>query len=182
MLRNTEMKSALQNLADIAGYKLNNDKSERIFSSEADTSASNQLPIKYKRILNGTLEPDNISHFLVNSLTTERASTDNSTYINYIEMAYTQVNEILMNDKQGLIEVIRNLKTNDLKLKELEELKIKVNSSLERLNEFEARLSTLIGHHSEIANTLIRLNKKIKSDQFDSDKGKLVEEQETDIE
>jgi len=80
------------------------------------------------------------------------------------------VNEILTNDKQELIEVIRRLKTNGMKLSELGQLSVKVKESLARLREFESRLGTLISHESEIANTLVGLEKKIKNNKFDGDR------------
>ncbi len=156
LIRNTEMKSALQNLADIAGYKLN-------LTDDKNTDDV-ELPKKVLNILKNTASEANISHVLADSLL-----TNNSTYTRYIELAYTEVNDILTADKQELIEVIRKLKTNEMKLTELEQLSIKIKESLARLREFENRLSTLISHESEIANTLIGLEKKIKFNKFDSD-------------
>ncbi len=159
LIRNTEMKSALQNLADIAGYKLNPTDHD-----DSNTDAT-QLPSTVLSILKNTSVDTNISHVLADSLT-----TNNSTYTRYIELAYTEVNEILTNDKQELIEVIRRLKTNEMKLSELGQLSVKVKESLARLREFESRLGTLISHESEIANTLVGLEKKIKNNKFDGDR------------
>ena len=88
-------------------------------------------------------------------------SKNSSTYTRYIEMAYSEVDSILANDKQTLIDVIRKLKTNEYKLKELEQLRIKVNISLTRLNELESSLTNLIKHDLQISNTVRQLEKQM---------------------
>jgi hypothetical protein len=174
LIRNTEMKSALQNLADIAGYKLNPIENSRSDESvNTNNKATNLLFLSqnYPILLNDSLEnhPNsrNITSLLVDSLSD---IAKNNTYNRYIEMAYKEVTNILTNDKQALIEVIRKLKTNEFKLKELEQLKIKVNASLKRLISIESRLSNMIIHDSEIAKTVRQLEKQIKKNQLDENK------------
>jgi hypothetical protein len=70
---------------------------------------------------------------------------------------------MLKNDKQTLREVIRNLKTNELKLKELEKLKLKVGESLNRLNDYKYKLVNMIRHDEQIKNTVNQLETDIKS-------------------
>ena len=162
LIRNTEMKSALQNLADIAGYKLNSEEKSKIYSKSAHNTHEMPNANLFLNLLNETSQNEqetrNISHILVNSLGDQ---LNNSSYTRYIEMAYKEVTDILTNDKQTLIVVIRKLKTNEFKLKELEQLKVKVNSSLSRLTTFESRLSTMINQDSDIA-PMIQLNLLLK--------------------
>ena len=163
LIRNTEMKNALQNLADIAGYKLNSLEKSQVYS----TSISNDNLMNFSRIdenlstLNNSKEQEarNLTSILADKFG-EKAN--NTTYTRYIEMAYAEVDSLLVNDKQTLVEVIRKLKTNDYKLKELEQLKIKVNASLNRLHEFESQMSDEINHDSQIANTVRQLEGQIK--------------------
>jgi hypothetical protein len=148
LIRNTEMKSALQNLADIAGYKLN-------FS----------LP-KTSHILNNrnsslTLNSRHINEVFTSSIPFS-LSNDNTTYTRYIEMAYSEVDTILDNDKSTLIEVIREIKENNLKLNELKKLKIKVELSLKRLTEFEEKLTKILKNDSQVAKTVQTLESRIK--------------------
>lgn len=166
------MKSALQNLADIAGYKLNiADSSQYISPDEnlnAKVKAANLLFLSqsYPILLNETMnksKPRNITSLLANSLAD---IAKNNTYTRYIELAYAEVNNILANDKQTLIEVIRQLKTNEYKLKELDQLKNKVNASLKRLIEIEYKLNNMIIHDTEIAKTVKQLENKIKKNQL----------------
>lgn len=156
LIRNTEMKSALQNLADIAGYKLNSVEKNQFFT-ETNSSSEN---------ISSFLDEDETqmvnSRNLTNALVDKwEKSKNSSTYTRYIEMAYTEVDSILATDKQTLIDVIRKLKTNEYKLKELEQLRIKVNSSLVRLNELESSLSNLINHDLQISNTVKLLEKQM---------------------
>lgn len=176
LIRNTEMKSALQNLADIAGYKLNSVENTQFSNSEEianKNKASNLLLLSqnYPILINDSMENQpnarNISSLLADSLAD---IAKNNTYTRYIEMAYTEVNSILTNDKQTLIEVIRKLKTNEFKLKELEQLKIKVNASLKRLIDIESRLNNMIMHDSEIAKTVRLLENQIKKNQSEQNK------------
>jgi len=129
----------LQNLADIAGYK---------FEHIQDTIYSNNFNI----------------HRNLSSILSENFTDLNSTvtYTRYIEMAYAEVQTMLKNDKQTLIEVIRNIKTNELKLKELEKLKMKVSESLNRLNDFEHKLVNMIKHDEQIKTTVNQLDTNIK--------------------
>ena len=172
LIRNTEMKSALQNLADIAGYKLNSAENTQ-FTNSDDTKVKTAnlllLSQNYPILINETNQSKsrNITSILVDSLSD---IAKNNTYTRYIELAYAEVNNILSNDKQTLIEVIRQLKTNEYKLKELEQLKIKVNASLKRLIEIESKLNNMIVHDTQIAKTVNQLEKQIKKNQLDEKK------------
>ena len=147
LIRNTEMKSALQNLADIAGYKLNSMEKLSIYSGNE----------------NGTLiNLDENTRNLTSLLGERLAESNNTTYTRYIEMAYVEVDTMLANDKQTLVDVIRKLKTNEAKLKELEQLRVKVNSSLKILNEYEGKLVSMISHDNQIAKTVKQLEEEIK--------------------
>lgn len=163
LIRNTEMKSALQNLADIAGYKLTSLEKNQFFVNPLDnsnnTSSQNENPF---------LTDEEGEQVIVNSRNLTDAlmdkwekSKNSSTYTRYIEMAYAEVDSILANDKQTLIDVIRKLKTNEFKLKELEQLRVKVNASLARLNELEAHLANVIDHDMQISNTVRQLEKQM---------------------
>ena len=125
LLRNTEMRAAMQNLALIAGYRL----------QEEEKAAAN--------------------------LTAHSANdASNNTYTRYIQMAYDEVDTLLSADKQTLVEIIRRLKNNDAKLKELEQLRTRVNESLLRLNEFALKLRSMIGHDAQIASTVTQLEQQ----------------------
>ena len=87
---------------------------------------------------------------------------NSGSYTRYIEMAYSEVESILVKDKQTLINLIRKLKTNDNKLKELEKLKVNVNSSLNRLNEYNANLINIINRDKQIETTVKQLESQIK--------------------
>lgn len=155
LIRNTEMKSALQNLADIAGYKLNSLEKNQYFSdSNSSENLSSILNEEESRVVNSR----NLTNVLVDKW---EKSKNSSTYTRYIEMAYAEVDSILATDKQTLIDVIRQLKTNEFKLKELEQLRNKVNSSLARLNELETSLTNLINHDLQISNTVKLLEKQM---------------------
>lgn len=180
LIRNTEMKSQLQNLADIAGYKLTSlDKKKEIYSNSVPTlelmdtnstliqkqdlipsssfSSSSSLTLGEDEELT-LIKNKNLSDSLVDKW---EKSKNSSTYTRYIEMAYAEVDSILTHDKQTLIDVIRQVKTNEFKLKELEQLKIKANASLSRLIELESNLSNVINHDTQIATTLKMLEKQM---------------------
>lgn len=152
------MKSALLNLADIAGYKLNtleklsgNTLQEN--NNNNKTSLTEDLTEKQKKYTN---------LLLMNTLGgNSQKPLNTSSYTRYIEMAYSEVDQILINDKQALVDIIRKLKTNKTKLSELEQLKIKVNTSLNRLNEFESKLLSMINHDTQIENTINKLETQI---------------------
>ncbi len=148
LIRNTEMKSALQNLADIAGYKLN-------------TLNSFKKNLNNISFLNFTEKQKNYTNLLINRFGSDTKSLNSNSYTRYIEMAYAEVDQILIADKQTLIEVIRKLKTNKSKLKELVQLKIKVSLSLNRLNEFESKLVNMIKHDTQIQSTINKLETQI---------------------
>lgn len=155
LIRNTEMKSALQNLADIAGYKLNSIEKNQYFS---DSNSSENLSSILNEDETQLVNSRNLTNVLVDKW---EKSKNSSTYTRYIEMAYAEVDSILATDKQTLIDVIRKLKTNEYKLKELEQLRNKVNSSLARLNELETSLTNLINHDLQISNTVKLLEKQM---------------------
>jgi len=142
------MKSALQNLADIAGYKLN-------------TLNSFKKNLNNISFLNFTEKQKNYTNLLINRFASDTKSLNSNSYTRYIEMAYAEVDQILIADKQTLIEVIRKLKTNKSKLKELVQLKIKVSLSLNRLNEFESKLVNMIKHDTQIQSTINKLETQI---------------------
>ncbi|CAF0959094.1 unnamed protein product [Brachionus calyciflorus] len=161
LIRNTEMKSALQNLADIAGYKLNTiEKNQYLLESNSSENLNSILNEDETQVVNSR----NLTNALVDKW---EKSKNSSTYTRYIEMAYAEVDSILVADKQTLIDLIRKLKTNEYKLKELEQLRVKVNSSLTRLNELESSLSNLINHDLQISNTVKQLEKQMV--QFNQD-------------
>lgn len=161
LIRNTEMKSALQNLADIAGYKLNSIEKNQFYSN-SEVSNSSSLNENSNTFFSDSdaeiVNSRNLTNVLVDKW---EKSKNSSTYTRYIEMAYAEVDSILANDKQTLIDVIRKLKTNEYKLKELEQLKLKVTSSLSRLNELESSLENVINHDVQIANTVRQLEKQM---------------------
>jgi len=135
------------------------------------------LAQNYPILVNESFEnPRNISSLLADSLAD---IAKNNTYTRYIELAYSEVNSILTNDKQTLIEVIRKLKTNEFKLKELEQLKVKVNTSLKRLIEIESKLNSMIMHDSEIAKTVKNLENQIKKNQLDENKTSTINSNES---
>lgn len=160
LIRNTEMKSALINLADIAGYKLDPSKIQ-LSDATSNENASTRLPsINSKRISNtlSSLTP------VADSLASINPSINN-TYTRYIEMAYSEVESILSTDKQTLIDVIRNIKDNEEKLRDLEKLKVKVDNSLNRLKYLENKLDILIKQYTEIVNVLKQLKNTMKNQQ-----------------
>jgi hypothetical protein len=162
LLRNTEMKSALQNLADIAGYKLNEAEKEKFY---ADLSFNSNNDLKIENTMNENNE--NLTYSLVKRLIPNenklnKIINNSGSYTRYIEMAYSEVESILVKDKQTLINLIRKLKTNDNKLKELEKLKVNVNSSLNRLNEYNANLINIINRDKQIETTVKQLESQIK--------------------
>jgi hypothetical protein len=159
LIRNTEMKSALINLADIAGYKLDPSKIQ-ISDTTVNENASTKTELNAKRLSNtlSSLTP------VADSLASMNPSINN-TYTRYIEMAYSEVESILSTDKQTLIDVIRNIKDNEEKLRDLEKLKIKVDNSLSRLKYLENKLDILIKQYTEIANVLRQLKKTMRNQQ-----------------
>jgi hypothetical protein len=163
LLRNTEMKSALQNLADIAGYKLNEAEKEKYYG-DLSFNNDNNNNIKLENNMN---ENENLTYALVKRLIPNenklnRIINNSGSYTRYIEMAYSEVESILAKDKQTLIDLIRKLRTNDVKLKELEKLKVNVNSSLNRLNEYNANLINIINRDKQIETTVKQLESQIK--------------------
>ena len=214
------MKSALQNLADIAGYKLRAWASVNLPTGEASSPSASIVPASLKKLAslpeatesreqekredhqiasigdssssssveeatspqrgNGSSRVSQVERDVQSSLSTlladslgnqfrngnvDSSSINNSTYTRYIEMAYAEVSSILSADKQMLIEVIRKLKTNEIKLKELEQLKVKVSASLKRLSEFASRLGDVFKHDSQIADAVRQMKAQIKVNQ-----------------
>jgi hypothetical protein len=146
LLRNSELKSALRNLAELAGYKLN-DKNFAESSSDTfqDMKEINPLEI----VVNLT------------DISNNNDKKNNSAYTRHIQMAYNEIQSIMINDKQTLIDVVRKIKTNENKLKELEMLKIKVNASLVKINSYESNLRRIIAHDSQIANSVKQLDEEL---------------------
>jgi hypothetical protein len=142
LIRNTEMKSAIQNLAEIAGYKLNRGK-----------FLVNRIKSKNRSLS----EDDEKEEMNTETNGYELKITKNNSYTVYIEMAYNEVDEILARDKQIIIELIRRKKNNDFKLKELLKLRVKVIDSLAKLKDFDAKLSEIIQNNSNIENILSKL-------------------------
>lgn len=160
------MKYAIENLANVADYKLKSKPVHRLFDNDETKMSS------YKSaLINSTSDSKNLTHLISPLIAINR--DNNGTYIYYIEMTYTEVNQILKNDKQALIEIIRKLRTNQHKLKELEKLKRKVKNSLERLTNYHNSLSTVIDHDKEIENTIYYLEQKIKNNEYEGDKSNL---------
>ena len=143
LLRNTEMKAAINNLAEIAEYKLTSP--HRAHSAESTLNNDTQLEINKK--------------FNYNEM--------NNTFI---EMAYVEINNILALDKRTLVQVIRNKLNNDFKLKELENLEKKVSESLKRLESSEIRLNQLIKHDRNVDDILRQLKTRIKLEPDDKKK------------
>ncbi len=174
LLRNTEMKSALQNLADIAGYKLNEAEKEKFYADLSFNNNNNNIKLE-----NNMNDNENLTYALVKRLTTSdnkpnRIINNSGSYTRYIEMAYSEVESLLVKDKQTLIDVIRELRTNDIKLKELEKLKLNVNSSLNRLNEYNANLINVINRDKQIETTVKQLESQIKLNNIKNSNENLV--------
>lgn len=141
LLRNTEMKSAITNLADIAEYKLSN------------RHLTNDFSVKEK-------------------ISIQRNKTFNRKELNhtFIELAYNEINGILILDKQTLVNVIRKKLTNDYKLKELEKLKIEVSDSLKKLENYKHRLNQLIAHDNDVDDILRQLKNRNKLEPDEKEK------------
>lgn len=138
LLRNTEMKSAITNLADLAEYKLSNRRQNTNFESD----------------INELLKKEN------NSVKLDKALNSKELNSTFIEMAYNEINNILAYDKQTLMQLIRKKLTNDYKLKELEKLKVNVDGSLKKLESSKQRLSQMIQHDADIDDILKQLKSR----------------------
>ncbi len=114
------------------------------------------------------MKQKSIADTLLNSATppsSTTVNTSNSTYTRYIEMAYAEVQSILGVDKQTLIDVIRKIKDNEEKLSELDKLKQKVTSSLQRLKYMNARLDNTLKQDNDVAHILHQLKTIIRKQQ-----------------
>lgn len=157
LTHNTKMKDALVELANIAGFSLKDHKktdgSSRIIeSSDDDTQLVDDNP-ENKTIITG----ESLAKKIFLSQGNAYKLGDNNSYNQYIEMAYAEVNTVLSADKQMLIEVIRQKKDNDKRLKKLETLKLKVENSLKRFNIRADKLTDLIKKQTKIKNVLTQL-------------------------
>jgi hypothetical protein len=166
LLRNTEMKSAMQNLAVIAGYKLDSHDNRK--DQSLNEVSDEKIDVAHEENLNEfdsvdqTTGPNdsktNITNVFVDQLVKNR---NNSSYTKYIQMAYDEIDASLTNDKLMLIDIIRRLKTNEAKLKELDHLKTKVAESLVKLSDYKVYLKTMIAHDSQIAQNVKQLEQQI---------------------
>ena len=154
LLRNTEMKRAITNLADIAEYKLTskNNLNDKIFENNSLLFEINNTNAYFNNIKSISIDDTN--------------NSNNNKEMNktYIEMAYNEINNILEIEKKTLMKVIRKKLTNDFKLKELENLKLQVVESLKRLEDSEIRLSQLIEHDNGVDDILKQLKSKLSLD------------------
>lgn len=173
LIRNTEMRSAIQNLAEIAGYRLNRrdqasfDKiSSNEYSKLRDDATNDDSQDRYESV--GSKYPESSNETVDAAenggvdLGENNEALQNNSYTVYIEMAYNQINAILTKDKQIIIDLIRRKKNNDFKLKELEKLRLKVSNSLVKLKEFDENLTELIKNDVNIENILVKLSMKYK--------------------
>lgn len=138
LLRSTEMKSALENLASIAGYQLDK-ASESLDSSLTETESS-----------------FNTTNNLSESVSLNLAKNITS-YTKYINLAFNEIEAMLAFDKQTLVEIIRRIKSNQLKLDELSQLRLKVADSLTKLSQFETRLKSIMRRDEQIASSVKQL-------------------------
>jgi hypothetical protein len=157
LTHNTKMKGALLELANIAGFKLKDKKME-----VRRRELNDDVPIFNE---NKTLLPLSIASTLLSHHNGYK-SNDNNSYNQYIEMAFSEVNSMLTSDKQTLIEVIRQKKDNDKRLKMLETLKLKVENSLNRFKLRAKKLEDLIKKESETKNVLLQLKNVMQQHKF----------------
>ena len=164
LIRNTQMKAAIQNLAKIAEYRLDQSENENLLPKyiENELGALNSQENRHgedlNRLFNGSLQNLQI----------------NNTYTKYIQMAYAEINENLINDKQSLIEIVRRKINNDKKLKKLEVLDEKVDKSLVKLRELERSLNQLIQHDTNIQNVLDELKSQMGNILDENNKQKFI--------
>jgi hypothetical protein len=167
LLRNTEMKSAMENLAVIAGYKLhsgearNQQQESDAYADSLERSSHDDNLTDFESISDQSSASElkaNLTNVLVEQLA---KSKNSSSYTRYIQLAYDEIDALLTNDKQTLIDIIRHLKTNEAKLKELDHLKEKANASLTKLSEYKVYLKTMITHDSQITQTVKQLERQM---------------------
>jgi hypothetical protein len=149
LIRNTEMVTALRNLADIAGYKLNS-TSDHI---KYDPIYLNSIDENYNSTKNN-LNDDQTNMpdiHKMNAIAKKLLKDEkHNTFKKYIRLTYGEVSRILMFDKQNLVSIVRQIKTNAFKLKQLLNLKIKVTKSLNRLTIVESKLKEIINNDLQI--------------------------------
>lgn len=179
MIRNIEIRSAIQHLAEIAGYKLASTNSNSNQQSEEVNVSTNQLDYEMlaSRVLeNSDLEAANNNKTETNNQESELTNlvdkseeTDQpslvalnqiSNYTLHIQAAYNQVNQLFARDKQFIVELIRRKKNNDFKLRELEKLRVKVSNSLTKLKQLDENLGQMIRNDVGIEEALIRLSNR----------------------
>lgn len=164
MIRNIEIRSAIQHLAEIAGYKLSSSGGSQL--SEEVNVSSNQLD--YEMLASRVFEnTDAVNNTAVEpeALVSEESepplaalNQQMSNYTLHIQAAYNQVNQLFARDKQYIIELIRRKKSNDFKLKELDKLRVKVSNSLSKLKQLDENLGQMIRNDVGIEEALIRLS------------------------
>ena len=154
LVKNTEIKSAVENLANVAQVKL---------ASSHDRA--NQFSINNLNIIeiidqDGNLtnernkEPQSTNTYNLDSL---KHRDPNNTYI---QTAYDDLNEILTHDKRVLIELAKSRLENEYKIKEFEKLQQRVETSLQKIKELENNLSKLINHDNDVKEILRQLKDK----------------------
>lgn len=166
LIRSNEMKKAINNLAHIAGYKLSEGKFSLNKSNPSDEDLNNQdgLTSNEQPARNGNDEADNDDSQVKSSPDEENfydKRVKNASYVEmiYIQMTYNRVNEILARDKQMIIELVRRIKNNSFKLKELEKLRLKIDNQLAKLKLFDAKLADFVRNEIEIETILTKLVK-----------------------
>lgn len=193
LTRNNEMKSALINLASIIGYKLGNKKltatmmtTDSVEVNEASSPSpgageasqpvalsTDKRDVDSEKLIN-ELQTNEANAILAQSLTNNGNNNNNNninrnvTYTRYIEMAYDEVISLLASDKQTLVMIIRSIKDNVEKLKELRKLKAKVDTSLKKLKFHENKLRSLIDYESKIDYILDELKNLIQNHQINN--------------
>ena len=155
LTHNTKMKDALVELANIAGFSLkDNKKSDNNRLTESNDEEAQLIDEGENKTL---LTGDSLAKKIFLSQGNNFKIGDNNSYNQYIEMAYAEVNTVLSSDKQMLIEVIRQKKDNDKRLRKLETLKVKVESSLKKFKIRADKLADLIKKQIEIKTVLTQL-------------------------
>ncbi len=164
LIRNTQMKTAIQNLAKIAEYSLDQGENENLLPKfiENELGTLNNQENKPNNDLNQVFNVS-LQNLQINN-----------TYTKYIQMAYAEINENLINDKQSLIEIVRRKMNNDKKLKKLEVLDEKVDTSLVKLRELERSLNQLIQHDTNIQNVLNELKNQTGNTLDENSKQKFI--------
>lgn len=168
LIRNIEIKSAIQHLAEIAGYKLINSQQSEESSLLPDTNSNqNDYEMLATRILysSQSMYEDETKNKTNQDATTIQDSNEselnnnkNGNYTLHIQAAYNQINQNFSRDKQLIIELVRMKKNNEFKLKELERLRVKVSNSLAKLKQLDENLAQMIKNDVNIEEALVKLS------------------------